>query len=323
MGAVFHPEQDEERQYKCPMCNMVFISKSATCPTCGMIAEKKTSGKKGSLAPLVLLIIVVVLGYIFYTDMGLDLNGNQSDEDTNPPIIPPIIPSQRDASKIHEELRIGNSLFSYYEIIREEFGSSFTSIDDLCKFSAQLALHDLHRLSWTSIEEEYGETVGEESYEQAYIKLSKAYEYCEIKQSDTDTEKIERILDFVSWYVDYEPEIDDSQRAPVETLSLRSGDCDDFTILVSALFEMAEIESAIGFFENEAEEAHSMVLIHVDELVGYRYWRYENLTSLGLPEGDWIKIEPQAPLDEQADEEWMSQWSLKMAVEVDYEKATS
>ena len=132
-----------------------------------------------------------------------------------------------------------------------------------------------------------------------------------------------KILDFVAWYVDYEPEIDDSQRAPVETLSLRSGDCDDFTILVSALFEMAEIECAIGYFENDAEEAHSMVLVHLDELVGYRYWRYEDLTSLGLLEGDWIKIEPQAPLDEQADEEWMSQWIIKMAVEVDYEKATS
>ena len=111
--------------------------------------------------------------------------------------------------------------------------------------------------------------------------------------------------------------------APVETLNLRSGDCDDFSILVSALFEMGEFECAIGFFENDSEEAHVMVLIHLEELIGFRYWRYEDLTSLGLPEGDWIKIEPQAPLDEQADEDWMSQWTLKMAVEVDYEKATS
>jgi hypothetical protein len=324
MGAVFHPDHKEKKLHRCLMCYTAFESKSPICPTCGIIVTEQSNQTdpktKGSLAPLILILIIVGVGYIIYYDLGLIQNIIKYEEDTNQLTIS--IP-QRDASKIHEELRIGNSLFSFYEKIRNEYGSSFTSKDDQCKFSAQLALHDLARLSWTSIEEEYEENVGEESPEQAYIQLSKAYNYCEIDQTDSNTEKIEKILDFVSWYVEYEPEIDDSQRAPVETLSLRSGDCDDFTILVSALFEIAEIECAIGSFENEAGEGHAMVLVHLDELEGYRYWRYEDLTSLGLLEGDWIKIEPQAPLDEQADEEWMSQWIIKMAVEVDYKKATS
>ena len=58
MAAVFHPDQDEEHNYRCPMCNTVFISKNPQCPTCGNIATRyigytlPKSENKGSIAPL-------------------------------------------------------------------------------------------------------------------------------------------------------------------------------------------------------------------------------------------------------------------------------
>ena len=225
--------------------------------------------------------------------------------------------------ELYDELRIGNSLASYYEFIRSEIGTNMKSEKEECTFAVCLALHDLHRLYWRDIEEQFSEDVGGESYDLAWQVLSKAYDHCEINSRDSDVEKIRKILEFVNWFIDYEHEVDDSKRAPVETLSLRTGDCDDFTILVGALFERAGIESSIARFENEDDEGHYMVLVHLDNLGEYRCWYYEDLQKYDLMKGKWIKIEPQRKIEQQHDEEWMSQWNLKMAVEIDYEKATS
>jgi len=228
---------------------------------------------------------------------------------------------------MNTELRIGNSLTSYYDYLRNEFGptgsrSYWGYEEESCKFASSLALHDLHRLYWIEAEENYGVDVGQESYAQAWEVLSKAVEYCEIDDNDTDTEKIEKVLDFVYGLVEYELEIDDSLRAPVETLSLKSGDCDDFSILVAALLEAVDIQTGIGFFESE-DSAHAMVLVHLDELEGYRYWFYEDLTNYDFESGTWLKIEPQFTIDRQGDDEWFSQWNIYMAVELDFDKVVS
>ena len=225
------------------------------------------------------------------------------------------------------ELRIGNSLTSYYDTLRYEFGptgsrSNWKYEEESCQFASQLALHDLHRLYWIKAEEIYGEDVGKESYAQAWEVLSKAYEYCEISSTDSDVEKIEKILVFVNSIIDFELEMDDSLRAPVETLSLKSGDCDDFSVLVSALFEIADIESGVCFLESE-DSAHAMVLVHLEDLDEYGCYYYEDLTQYNFEDGTWILIEPQSTIDYQDDADWFDQWSLYMAVEVDYEKATS
>ena len=83
----------------------------------------------------------------------------------------------------------------------------------------------------------------------------------DLSDKDVLIENLEDQLD----ELEYELEMDDSLRAPVETLNLKSGDCDDFSILVSALFEIAGIDSGIGFFQSD-EYAHAMVLIHSDNL---------------------------------------------------------
>jgi len=228
-------------------------------------------------------------------------------------------------NKMLHTLNIGNSLTSYYDALRYEFGPSGTTkwwnaAEDSCIFAAQLALHDLHELYWIKIEETYGEDVGEESYKEAYEILKKAIEYCEINSMDSDTEKIDKILDFITLYVDYEPDLDDSLRAPVETLSLRSGDCDDFSILAAAMFEKVGIQSAIAFFQLD-DYAHAMILVHMDELDGYQSWGYDNLTKYDLEPGRWTIIDPQLEIELQGDD-LMSEYKIYMAVEVDYEKVS-
>ena len=227
---------------------------------------------------------------------------------------------------INTELRIGNSLTSYYDYLRYELGptgsrSNWGYEEESCKFASSLALHDLHRLYWIEAEENYGTDVGEKSYAQAWEVMAKAIVFCESASGDSDTDKIEKVLRFVNSIVDYELEIDDSLRAPVETLSLKSGDCDDFSILVAALLEALDVQTGIGFFEN-GDSAHAMVLVQLDSLDGYRYWKYDDLTYYDFEPGTWLMIEPQFTIDLQGDDEWFSQWSMYMAVEVDYEKVT-
>jgi len=40
-----------------------------------------------------------------------------------------------------------------------------------------------------------------------------------------------------------------------------------------------------------------MVLVHLEDLLGYHYWYYSDLTDKGLKEGRWIIIEPQMTID--------------------------
>jgi len=63
--------------------------------------------------------------------------------------------------------------------------------------------------------------------------------------------------------------------------------------------------------------------VHLNDINGTGYAYYEDLTSFDLSPGKWIKIEPQGTIDRQGDEDWIRQWNIKMAIEIDYEKATS
>ena len=63
-----------------------------------------------------------------------------------------------------------------------------------------------------------------------------------------------------------------------------SGDCDDFAILVSALFELVGLDSGIVFLTNDEGDGHAMSLLHDD------------LGDYGFQAGNWIIIEPQSPI---------------------------
>ncbi|UCH01701.1 MAG: hypothetical protein JSV20_07600 [Candidatus Bathyarchaeota archaeon] len=223
-------------------------------------------------------------------------------------------------------LRIGNSLESYYDYLRQELGPTGTeywwqspdpnywqtSVD----FAVNLALHDLRRTYWPSIEADYYDAIGEYSYDTAFVKIHEVLDLIDINISDSITDKIRKILSFIDRYIQYELEVNDVFLAPVETLGYKSGDCDDFSILVAALFDEVGIESAVGFFVNAYDQYHAMVLVNVNDLGEYGYYYYEDLTQSGLESGQWIILEPQTTIENQATS-WIEQWDLFAASELD------
>ena len=223
--------------------------------------------------------------------------------------------------QVTNELKIGNSLTSFYDYLRHEKGfsgdASYRATDeDRVQFAVNLVLHDLNRFSWPSIEDEYYEKIGIHSYDAAWNMMQIALNNTGIEEDDTMVEEIEKTLAFLNNYLEYETEFDNIFRAPVETLSMKHGDCEDYAILASAFFEAVGIDSAIGFFKNIEDEYHAMVLIHIEDLGDHGFWYFDDLTTLGLREGRWIIIEPQYEIEHQEYDEWMSQWSLNVVAEV-------
>jgi len=216
---------------------------------------------------------------------------------------------------------IGNSLQSYYDVVRQEKGldgtkGSWNPDQDQVRFAAKLASHDLGNPYLPAIESEFEEIVGERSYEIAKKRIDEIITLIGVAEDDSAVEKIRKILNFTNLYIHYEYEINNVYRAPVETLGLRSGDCDDYTILVAAVFEAVAIDSAIGSFKNVKEDYHYMVLVHLEDLSGYAYRLFPDLTGLGLERGKWILIEPQYLIEHQGDE-WLEQWYLLAAAPVE------
>jgi hypothetical protein len=223
-------------------------------------------------------------------------------------------------------LRIGNSLESYYDYLRQELGPTGTenwwrqtdpnywqtSVD----FAANLALHDIRRIYWPAIEEDYYGTLGEYSYDTAFLKMQEVMSFMEFHSEDSATVLITKILNFVNNYIHYELEVNDVFLAPVETLAYKSGDCDDFSILVAAMLDYMGIESAIGFFVNEHDQYHAMILVNLVDLGGYNHYYYDDLTSHGLDSGRWIILEPQATIEMQGNS-WVKQWTLFAVSELD------
>jgi len=222
---------------------------------------------------------------------------------------------------VEEALRVGNSLQSYYDLVRQEKGldgtkGSWSPDQAQVEFAANLASHDLGNPYLPAIETEFENTVGQRSYDMANIKIEEIISLIGVSQGDSGVDKIRKILNFTNQYIHYEYEVSNVYRAPVETLGLRSGDCDDYTILVAAFFEAVGIDSAIGSFKNATEAYHYMVLIHLQDLPGYQYRSFSDLTSIGLEKGRWIVIEPQYLIENQGND-WVKQWTLATAAPVE------
>jgi len=220
-----------------------------------------------------------------------------------------------------KDFQIGNSLTSFYDVLRHEYGLDGGIGANAAKkeldFAAKMISHDLGNEVWKKLEDEYYRKIGNHSYIQASQILSKAVDLCEINDSDLGYEKLDKVLQFISKYVSYEYELDDISRAPVEILHLRSGDCEDFSSLTGAICRAVGINSALGSFANEENQGHVMIVIYLDNLgPGREYTYYNELHELGLKKGKWIIIEPQAPLDHQPDSEWFSQWKIQAAKEI-------
>ncbi len=208
----------------------------------------------------------------------------------------------RENYDIEVALGIGNTLESYYDLLRYEKGLTISHWGDLqieTDFCAKLALHALGRNCWPTVENKYYVKTGKHSYEIARRKIMEVIGLIGIQPYHTPTYKIKKILSFMQQNIHYEDELGNVYLSPIETLAFKSGDCDDFSILASALFEAVGIDSAFGIFKNAEGKYHCMVLVHLEDLGGYRYSSYPDLTSEQLDKGTWIVIEPQNTIDQQ------------------------
>lgn len=243
--------------------------------------------------------------------------------------------------EISEVLHIGNTLQAVYSNMRSGYDFStknwFTSPlgqrHKVVGFASFLASHDSGQTPIT-IPKEYGEIYhskkGSYPWTDAKNKLEKVIELAGVNRyGDSDREKITKILSFINQHIEYQYDINNELRAPVETLGLRSGDCDDFSILTSALFELVNIPSAIELVKNDRGNAHAMVLIHSNEqLPIYQYPDLSApnyLTNYIIPDGfgvgllsekSWYIIEPQWTFEKQKDPS-IKEWKIVMISEVE------
>jgi len=230
-----------------------------------------------------------------------------------------------EAYQFHNAINTGHFMESCYGDIRdtyeEEWGGLWWNLvgddEDVIEFAANLAEHDLGRLFWTDANDRYSSETGENMNEVAHSKLSLVPDYIGLEGYDSPAIKIEKILDFINDWVHYEHDLNDEFLSPIETLTFQSGDCDDYSILASAIFEEVGIESGIVFLTNDNGDGHAMCLVHLEDLGSYGHYFYDDLTNEGMQEGKWILIEPQALIDNQDNEAWMEQWNGNYFIEID------
>jgi len=219
---------------------------------------------------------------------------------------------------IESTMRIGHLLSDYYEVIRKNYMPVYKQ--DKVDFAAEIAGHGLGRIYWPAYEDEfydasytaYGNYI--HSYTEAYDELVEVKNLIGINSYDSDVTKVKKILDFIVDNIHYEGDMDDNFLGPMETAGLKSGDCEDFSILAGALFEMAGIESAIAFGYTSGGY-HAYLLVQMEDLGSYDCWYYDDLTGYGLSPGKWVIIEPQHRIDQQYYS--LENYSLDVAAEIE------
>jgi len=185
------------------------------------------------------------------------------------------------------------------------------------EYASYICAHDLGRYYWPDIEKNYYDKTGGPLYTAAYERIQTLVEIINISKNFSHVENVKRVLDFTISYITYQDDPNDEFLFPTETLTFRTGDCDDFSILTAAVFEEIGIQSAIGFFENKTDGLlHAMLLLNLDDLGKYEYYSYSNLTSFNLSEGQWIIIEPQLPISRQRDIDFLEKYELLVASEI-------
>ncbi len=224
----------------------------------------------------------------------------------------------------YSRLSIDSLMMLTYNKIREECQPEYNPwwgtyyYDSVSvEYAANACAHDLDIIYWPSIEDNYYDIRGTYLSSDAYDVILNVLDIIDISYYDNDVDKVEKILDFIYANIEYVEDINDEFLFPVETLTFKSGDCDDFAILAAALFEEVGIESAIGFFTNESKDYdHCMVLVKLSDLGEYGYWYYDDLTNYDLSKGQWIIIEPQATISEQGEDYLIEEWELIATAEI-------
>lgn len=204
----------------------------------------------------------------------------------------------------------------YYVITLQDDWSLQKQKEAQAEFAADLARHSIGECSWPWPEECYFENTGRHSYDDAKMRLEFFLSLSGVETEDSLVTKIEKILSHVNSFVSYWPDLKDRFNSPWETLAYRTGDCEDYSILVSALFELAGVDSAFAFVNNSEGVDHALVLAHIEDLGSYDYISFPSLIDFGLSEGQWIQIEPQHTIDLQFDYEGRAEWFLQAVEEI-------
>jgi len=257
-----------------------------------------------AVVAIVLLLITNAYWVIAAEPSALDDNGDAGDAD------------------YLELVRMDSTTADYYQTLREEVGPqsaswSSANIDweDDVQFCANLAKHDIGEVYWETYDDYYFEATGTHAYNDAHNELLEILSLAGVSSTDDDITQMAKILVFINLNMDYASDLEDKFFSPVETLAYGTGDCDDYSILAAALFELVGVDSAVAFFSNDLDEGHAMALVHLDDLGDHGFYYYSDLTSIGLQAGDWIIIEPQDLISAQDDPQWIEQWDVEVAAE--------
>jgi hypothetical protein len=223
-------------------------------------------------------------------------------------------------AKYYRDFRSNLTKIGYSQSIDKNWWISSSYIEEGLEYSAKLASHDAGNFYWPflDIESEYYDSTGEYSHQSSNSIMNEFLSFAKIDGNDTSTEKVDKIMNHISHYIHYENKTMNAIWFPVESLSFMRADQINMAILYSAIFEMVEIKSAIGFFGNSTGAFHMIVLIQLDDLEGYEYMFYDDLVNLGLSPGRWIIIDPlfDSLSEQELNLAWLDQWHIGFVAEL-------
>ena len=203
----------------------------------------------------------------------------------------------------------------FYETLRVEENLQSSTWQKSVERMASISMYDRGAMQWGHLDEMYHSHRSAYRYNEATETLGYVLDFARVAYTDAPVEKVGKILAFLNEKLVYRCDLVDRYFSPTETLSSGTGDCDDYSILVSSLLELAGIKSAIAVFTDPGGSGHAMVLVKLPNLDGYGHYHYSDLTGHGLSSGNWIVIEPQTTIENQNDGSWFGKWKIEAAAE--------
>jgi hypothetical protein len=218
-------------------------------------------------------------------------------------------------------VKMGSLAHDYYESLRSEYSPSWWDTpENWVGFYSYLSEHDRAAGFWTDLDDVYYSHYGTHRYLEAKSILTSVLKIAGADHANSAVDKISSILAFINTHIQYQSDLIDRPFAPTETLSSGTGDCEDYSILASALFEIEGIQAAIAIFHNSTD-GHAMVLVKLSELGAWSGYDKSNIidgASYGLAAGQWIIIDPQVTINHQSKSGWSAsgeRWTIDAAAE--------
>lgn len=201
---------------------------------------------------------------------------------------------------------IDSPMQEYFELVRKSYAErpwwQDSTYEKQAQLAAQIAANAAGDAFWKKEEAKYSSKTGQNSYVVQADLLDALMNSAGINKSISDGEKLERILELLQ-HIKYENDLNNDFRFPLETLKLKSGDCDDFSIIAAAMLKRLGIKTAIVLVSG-TEGVHSWIAVQGNfELQKYK---------LAGSKEEWMVVEPQFPYTRQSPE-WFSKYPRILA----------